>query len=138
ADGVGGRTADWSELAWELGNVDVVVSGTGARGIVIGADDVLHAGAGRDRPYAVVDLALPRDVDERVGAVPGVTLVGLAELAESLSDTPVADDVAGVRELVRGEVSAFLSARDAARVTPTVVALRTMATEVVDAELERL
>ncbi len=36
------------------------------------------------------------------------------------------------------EVSAFLTARRTANVTPTVVALRTMATEVVDAELSRL
>ena len=36
------------------------------------------------------------------------------------------------------EVTAYAAARDAARVAPTVVALRTMATAVVAAELERL
>jgi glutamyl-tRNA reductase len=43
-----------------------------------------------------------------------------------------------VRAIVSQEVAAFLSARRQSSVTPTVVALRTMATGVVDAEMERL
>ena len=43
-----------------------------------------------------------------------------------------------VREIVTQEVTAFLAARRSATVTPTVVALRTMATGIVDAELLRL
>ena len=42
------------------------------------------------------------------------------------------------RAIVDGEVSAFLAARAASNVTPTVVALRTMATGVVAAEITRL
>ena len=48
------------------------------------------------------------------------------------------DDVAAVKRIVAEEVAAYAAARDAARVAPTVVALRTMATGVVAAELERL
>jgi glutamyl-tRNA reductase len=43
-----------------------------------------------------------------------------------------------VRRIVAEEVQAFLTARRIASVTPTVVALRSMATGVVDAELARL
>jgi glutamyl-tRNA reductase len=39
---------------------------------------------------------------------------------------------------VAEEVTAFLAARTSATVTPTVVALRTMATGIVDAEMRRL
>jgi len=46
--------------------------------------------------------------------------------------------VSGAREIVREEVEAFLGARRQASVTPTVVALRSMATTVVDAEIERV
>ncbi|MDN5851857.1 MAG: glutamyl-tRNA reductase [Actinomycetia bacterium] len=140
ADAVDGRAARWEDLGTELARADVVVSSTGATGTVVGVDDVVSALAhrGTGPAYAVVDLALPRDVEEGVADIPAVTVIGLAELAESLADAPVAVDVADVRGIVKDEVSAFLSARNAARVTPTVVALRTMATEVVDAELERL
>ncbi len=43
-----------------------------------------------------------------------------------------------MRAIVAQEIAAFLSARHQASVTPTVVALRSMATAVVDAEMERL
>lgn len=140
AAAVDGRAARWADLGTELAAADVVVSGTGATGTVIASQDVVDALAhrGNHAPYGVVDLAMPRDVDEGVADIAGVTVIGLSELAESLADAPVAVDVADVRRIVQDEVTAFLSARNAARVTPTVVALRTMATEVVDAELERL
>ena len=43
-----------------------------------------------------------------------------------------------MRDIVAGEVGSFFIAKSVAQVTPTVVALRSMATEVVGAELERL
>jgi len=49
-----------------------------------------------------------------------------------------ADDVAAVRAICEAELAAYLSAVDAARVAPTVVALRAKAATVVDAELARL
>jgi glutamyl-tRNA reductase len=49
-----------------------------------------------------------------------------------------ADDVAAVRAIVDEEFAAYGSAIRAARVTPTVVALRAKAATVVDAELDRL
>ncbi|MCB0909011.1 MAG: glutamyl-tRNA reductase, partial [Nocardioidaceae bacterium] len=58
--------------------------------------------------------------------------------AEALQDDSGPGGIDGVRAIVAEEVAAFLSARRAAQVTPTVVALRSMATEVVEAELERL
>ncbi|HEY5989999.1 MAG TPA: hypothetical protein VIV12_26980, partial [Streptosporangiaceae bacterium] len=49
-----------------------------------------------------------------------------------------AEDVAAVRAIVAEELAARVSARHAARVAPTVVALRAKAAEVVDSELARL
>ena len=140
AAGVGGRVVAWQDLPAALVDVDVVISGTGSIGVVIETPWIAAALRHRtqDQTYAVVDLALPHDVDPAVADLPDVHYVGLATLVEHLSDGPVADDVRAVRTIVGEEVSAFLSVRAAARVTPTVVALRSMATEVVDREIERL
>ena len=86
----------------------------------------------------IIDLALPHDVDPEVADLPGVTLVDLADLADELRDTEAGREVDEVRRIVTQEVAAFLAARRQASVTPTVVALRSMATAVVDAEMERL
>jgi glutamyl-tRNA reductase len=137
---VGGQAAALYTLPDLLAEVDVVVSCTGAIGVVIDAGTVAAALKDRpsDRPYAVVDLAMPHDVDPAAADLPGVTLIGIETLIRRLADSPVAADAEQVREIVAGEVAAFLASRAAARVTPTVVALRSMATEVVAGELQRL
>ena len=69
---------------------------------------------------------------------PASSLISLAALADELRDPEAAAGVDDVRAIVAQEIAAFLSARRQASVTPTVVALRSMATSVVDAEMERL
>jgi len=84
---------------------------------------------------------MPRDVDAAAHGLPGVHLVDLETLAEaagSVEDAAGALDVEAVREIVAEEVASYGAAQRAAAITPTVVALRAMATEVVNSELERL
>ena len=133
----GARTAHLGELEAELALADVVVSCTGATGVLVTAAMASAANLeGRD--LAIIDLALPHDVDPAVADLPGVQLTNLAELADELRDSEAGREVEAVREIVTQEVAAFLAARRQASVTPTVVALRSMATSVVDAEMERL
>ena len=131
------RWVEFDALAQELATTDVVISCTGAAGVVLTRAQ-LAARASAERPLAIIDLALPHDVDPAVATLPGVTLIDLRSLAEDLHHTEAAREVAGVREIVAEEITAFVSARRQASVTPTVVALRHMATEVVESELERL
>ncbi len=126
-----------ADLATFTGPVDVLVSCTGSAGVLIDFDAVATR-RHDDRPLAVVDLALPRDVDPDVAHLPGIRLIALDTLAAELEDTQGPGDVEGVRTIVAQELSAFLTARRSQSVTPTVVALRTMATGVVEAELARL
>jgi glutamyl-tRNA reductase len=147
AGNVGGRWAPLEELTGQLGAADVVVTCTGASGIVVSADAVATAVEHRaDRPLVVVDLALPRDVEPAVAALPGVHVVDLALLQgerAAADGAPVqgsvaAGDVAAARALVEAEVGLLRAERRAAEVAPTVSALRSQAGEVVDAELLRL
>jgi glutamyl-tRNA reductase len=132
------RSLPLTELTSALAEADIVVSCTGASGVLITRDDLATAREGVAAPLAMIDLALPHDVDPAVIEIDGVTLVGLASLAEDLRDSAAGREVEGVRAIVAQEISAFVSARHQASVTPTVVALRSMATAVVDAEMERL
>ncbi|MGH3121215.1 MAG: glutamyl-tRNA reductase [Streptosporangiaceae bacterium] len=151
AASVGGAVADLADLAGAVAGADLVISCTGAAGVVISADLVTEALARRGqpgRPLVLLDLAMPRDVDPAVAGLPGVQLVGL----DTLGDRPAAAsgepelaglatreaDVDEVRAIVAEEFAARVSAVHAARVAPTVVALRAKAAKVVDAELARL
>jgi glutamyl-tRNA reductase len=140
----GARAADWEALDRLVGHADLLVSCTGARETVLRAEQVAAAREGVGRPLAVIDLAMPHDVDRQVGNLHGVRLWGLAELQEQADQEQdgAPDEATGplreVQDLVTAEVAAYLAARRMQTVAPTVTALRRRAAEVVDGELDRL
>ena len=144
AASIGGRTASLDQLPVAVAAADLVISCTGASGLVITADTVEQALAQREpvRPLVFLDLAMPRDVAADVAARPGVTVIGMDELADAgrtaVAGPGIVGEVTAVRAIVDEEFAAHRSAAHAAQVTPTVVALRAKAAEVVDAELTRL
>ncbi|MEU9134172.1 glutamyl-tRNA reductase [Kitasatospora sp. NPDC048540] len=134
------RTVDFAKVPETLADVDLVISCTGAAGVVIGAPEVAAAVAARTAPgpLAFLDLAMPRDVDHAVHGLPGALLVDLESLSHAHAATPGAGDVDAVTTIVADEVAAFAAAQRAARIAPTVVALRSMASDLVSSELARL
>jgi glutamyl-tRNA reductase len=142
AEALEARTVPFASVADALARTDLVISCTGAAGIVLTAEQVKAAAAARPAgapPLALLDLAMPRDVDPAAHQLPGAHLVDLETLAEAAAGQPgAADDVDLVRRIVGEEVEAFAAAQRASRITPTVVALRAMAAVVVGAELDRL
>jgi glutamyl-tRNA reductase len=133
----GARAVALADLRAELSAADILITCTGASGTLI-SRDMLSESRTDDRPLSVIDIALPHDVDPGVASLPGVTLIGLAQLADALHQSDAGREVLEVRRIVGEEVTSFLAARRQASVTPTVVALRSMATAVVDAEMARL
>jgi glutamyl-tRNA reductase len=142
----GGQAAPMADLPGLMAAADVVVTCTGAPGHVITAPMARAAlaqradGPGAQRPLAILDLALPRDVEAGVGDLPGITVTDLETLsaAEPAGVWPGEAAVAAARQVVTDELEAYLSAGRAARVAPTVVALRAKAASVVESELARL
>ena len=132
-----GRAASLADLPTVLADADVVIACAGAAGVLVERDMVAQARTS-GRPLVFVDLALPHDIDPDVVTLEGVTRIDLADLAEELEASAAGREVAEVRRIVTEEVAAFLAARRSSSVTPTVVALRSMATAVVDAEMVRL
>ncbi|MGN0065285.1 MAG: glutamyl-tRNA reductase [Nocardioides sp.] len=134
----GVRAADLADLGAEIASADVLITCAGARGLLVTAEMVTAARPSDAGELHVIDLALPHDVAPEVATLPGVSLTGLERLAHELQETDGARNVADVRRIVAAEISDFTRARRQAKVTPTVVALRSMASDVVDAEMERL
>ena len=140
AAATGGRAVPMRDLQHALSQSDLIISCTGAVGHVITSETLAAAAESRSGgPQVLMDLALPRDVAPDVAELPGVHVVGLAELGEALAaDDSFAPHVNAVRELVVAEVAAYLTYRRAHEVAPTVTALRSRAAAVVAEELSRL
>ncbi|MDT7571003.1 MAG: glutamyl-tRNA reductase [Actinomycetota bacterium] len=139
ATSLDGDAVSLDDLEDALTRADIVVSCTGATGLVLDASTVERAMKARDgRPIALLDIALPRDIDETVRDLPGVTLIDLAALQEVLHSSETGTEVDAARAIVTEEVGTFLAWQLASRVAPTVIALRSRADEVIAAELGRL
>jgi glutamyl-tRNA reductase len=157
AASVGGQVADLAGLADAIAAADLVISCTGAAGLVITEAVAREAlarratGAAEHHPLVLLDLAMPRDVDPAVAALPGVALLAMDELAQDEQQATRSDirsdirgaavgaaDLTAVRAVIEEELAAYALAVRTAAVTPTVVALRAKAATVVDAELARL
>ncbi|WP_114907338.1 glutamyl-tRNA reductase [Ornithinimicrobium murale] len=142
-----GQVHDWSQLERGLATADLVLTCTGATDHVVTRD--LLPDDRTERPLVIIDLAMPRDVAPEAAEVPGVTVWGLADLNGDGADGTATAEAGGgpdeteqvlavVRELVAGEVAAYLATRRSARVGPTLAMLRSRAAAVADGELERL
>ena len=134
AASLGGRAVPLTDVAAEIAVADLLISSTGATGLVVGAEDV---GPRAERPLAVLDLALPRDVSPLVGERAGVTYVDIDALREGgamVSD----EDVRAAMAIVTEELGGYLAEQQKLAVAPTVTALRARANQVIEGELSRL
>ena len=133
------RATGLDDLASAIAEADVVISSTGANGLVIEAGVVRQAVERRaGRPLFLLDLALPRDVDPAVREIPNVRLADLDALRAVLDTEDTGAEVEECRQIVADEVAVFLAWQRSMRVAPTVVALRNKADALIAAELERL
>jgi glutamyl-tRNA reductase len=140
AERAGGRAVTLDELPAALAGADLLLTSTGSTSVVLTAADVERALAARpDQPLLIVDLGMPRDVDPAVAALPGVSLLGLADV-ETFVDASMEErrrEVVPVRAIVAEEVDRWVEAVTARFATPTVAALRQRAEDVRLAELAR-
>jgi glutamyl-tRNA reductase len=137
---LGGRAAPFSALREELARADIVISGTGAPGIVIERADVEAAQAVRHgRPLFLIDIAVPRDISPEAGRVSGVFLYDLDDI-KTVADSNLRErrkEATAAEVILDEEVRAFLDWRRSLEVVPLLVELRRRADEVRRAELDK-
>ena len=140
AAALGGRSAPFEALRIELAQADIVISGTGAPGVIIHREDVAAAQAARrGRPLFLIDIAVPRDVAEDAGKVPGVFLYDLDDV-KKVAESNLRErkrEAAGAERILDEEVRAFLEWRRSLDVVPLLVDLRRRADEIRKAEIEK-
>ena len=123
-----------------LAGAQIVVTCTGAAGFVVSAADVRRARphAHVEEPLFVVDLAVPRDVDPEVAALPGVTVANVDDLGAGIrSGREARASMEAGAAIVAEEVARFAARRRTARLAPLIAALRDRADGVREAELLR-
>ena len=146
---VGGRARELTPriMAEEIADADLIVSCTGARGVVVSRDDIVAGLAQNPKGAAnkaFIDLALPHDIDPSVREFEHVALFGLGEIRELLrgsdreSDSKVVATIDEVRTIISAELENIATGNKERSVAPTVTALRSHAKDVLAAETQRL
>jgi glutamyl-tRNA reductase len=140
AERVGATPAELHELPGALGDADLVVTATGATGIVIDADVVATAVRGRTTsPIVLLDLAVPRDVDRGVRQLDHARVFDIEDLRERLAshDEATAEEIARAHGIVAEEVRRWTVRRRSDTLAPLIRAIRRRGDEAVRAELAR-
>jgi len=137
---VGGRAVELGALVMALEQADVLLTSTGSAGVIVEAGDLAPVMTTRaDRPLLVVDVAVPRDVDPAVAAIPGVTLLDMDDL-RAFAEAGLAGrrrEIAGVQAIVAAEVDRYRATSTAREAAPLVAELRARAEEIRLAEMDR-
>lgn len=135
----GGTAVDIADVEGVLARADVVLSATACPGYILTYDMVSRAMQQRRAPLAIVDLAMPPDVDPRVASLPGVRLFALQDVEALGAERRQAWEVAVKRadEVIDEEVALFSDWWESRRVLPTIAALTKRADDIRELELCR-
>jgi glutamyl-tRNA reductase len=138
--GPDGAVVGLAALDDQLAAVDLVLAATASPRPLIDRPAVERAMARRGgRPLVLVDLAVPRDVDPAVRAVPDVVLVDLDDVERRAARNRATreGDAGRARAILATEVERFERWRAGRAVAPAVAALHERGADVVRELLER-
>jgi len=76
----GGEVIRWQEFKARVKEVDIIIASTAAPHTVLHKDDLFEAVANKHGPMFLIDIALPRDIDQAVEELPGVHLYNIDNL----------------------------------------------------------
>jgi len=123
---------DYADLHLEIQKADVLVVATGAQNPTVDAA-ILNL----KKPLLILDLSIPKNVDENVESIDGVTLVHLDALSQITDETlekrkqyiPAAEAIIGE---IQGEFTEWMNAR---KFAPTITALKEKLNSIKTSEL---
>jgi glutamyl-tRNA reductase len=140
AESCGGRAVPYERLILELADADVVIASTASPKFILTPEMMKGVvRSRRHRPLFIIDIAVPRDVDPRVGSMDNVFVYDVDDLQQVAEEnlSVRAREAALAERIVEEEVGAFLTWRRSLELAPTIVALRRRFAEVAEQELRR-
>jgi glutamyl-tRNA reductase len=127
-------------LETHLPQADIVVSSTASPVQVIGLEATRRAIVERrHRPMFMLDLAVPRDIDPRVGELEDVYLYTIDDLRDVIEENVKArqEEAEGARHMIAEEVERFMSGLKARDAAPVIRELRGQAEAAREQTLEQ-
>jgi glutamyl-tRNA reductase len=141
ADRFSGRVIPYEGLYEAASEADIVISSTGAPHPIFRRE---HGQAfmqrRRNKPMFFIDIAVPRDVDPKMGELEGIFVYDIDDL-QAVAAAHLAErsrEASDAETLIAGEVERFHQRQRTVNVAPAIVALQRQAEEIRQAELKRM
>jgi glutamyl-tRNA reductase len=137
----GGKAIMFDQLYRHMERADIVISCTAASHYVIHPSPMAEVMEKRgDRKVFLIDIAVPRDIDPKVGEIPGISLFDIDDLQNvvdrNLNERREAAVLA--EQIVEEEINEFLKWLNSLFVVPTIIALKEKGESIKEKELERV
>jgi glutamyl-tRNA reductase len=136
----GGRVVAWDDLGAAIRGVDIVICSTAAPHPVLSLERFRSAlPKGASNPLCIIDIAIPRDVDPRVGDEPNVFLYNVDDLRQIVDDNLERRqaEIPRAEEIVGGVVEEYWAWYASLAVVPTIRDLRDRGEAVRRVEIEK-
>jgi glutamyl-tRNA reductase len=124
----------------ELAAADVVIASTASPEFILTPELMKSVvRTRRHRPLFIIDIAVPRDVDPRVGSMDNVFVYDVDDLQQVAEENLAvrAREAAQAEHIVEEELAAFVNWRRSLELAPTIVALRERFGQIAEEELQR-
>jgi glutamyl-tRNA reductase len=118
-----GKTARWEDLAEEAAHVDVIISSTASKHPVLSRDAIARVQETRGgAPLAIIDLAIPRDVDPEASEIDGVHLFNIDALNRVVHENVRKrhEHVEHAERIVREQLSVFFGRLKFLEIEPVI------------------
>ncbi len=135
-----GRAVGLDELFEQLEQVDIIVSSTGAPGIILHKEEVKPLMRNRrNKPLFFIDIAVPRDLDPALNDLDNVYLYDIDDLHNVVELNKAERDKEAVKasRIVDEEALKFKGWLAGLGITPTIAALREKGNRISRMELEK-
>lgn len=135
-----GSAVGLDEVSEQLEKVDIIVSSTGAPGVILHKADVKPLMRNRrNKPLFFIDIAVPRDLDPALNDLDNVYLYDIDDLNNVVELNKAERDKEAVKasRIVDEEALKFQDWQAGLAITPTIAALREKGNRISRMELER-
>ena len=135
-----GQAAAWPELLVRLETADIVISSTGAAGLILYKEDVVPImRRRRNRPLFFIDIAVPRDLDPALNQLENTYLYDIDDLGAvvEMNRGEREKEAIKARLIVAEETEKFMAWRRSLELNPTILQLRRHVEDVCARELAK-
>ncbi len=140
ADELGGRALPMSSIPQAMQDADIVISSTASQLPVIGKGMVEQAlKARKNKPIFIVDIAVPRDVEEQVGELDNVYLYTVDDLQDIVADNMKERqaEVAKADQIIEQSLQDYMLSDAERTASSSISAYRRMAESIRKSELDK-